>query len=76
MSVKQFAVLTSVLALVVIASIAPLWAQGPMYDKVTVGDKTLEPGDYVIQELPSSAKSNVLLLAAPIVKCRIPPPDG
>jgi cell division septation protein DedD len=41
-----------------------------MYDKVmvnlpytvTIGDKTLQPGDYTIRELPSAAKSYVMLI--------------
>lgn len=41
----------------------------PMYDrikanipyKITVGEKTLEPGDYTIQQLPSQSSSRILL---------------
>jgi hypothetical protein len=68
MNVNKFAVATSMLALGLIASSVTLRAQ--LYDTVTVnlpytvtvGNKTLEPGDYKIQELPSSAKSNVLMI--------------
>jgi len=53
-----------------VLGLASLQAQGPLYDKVmvnmpytvTVGDKTLQPGDYIIRELPSAAKSHVLLI--------------
>jgi len=45
-------------------------AQGPLYDKVvvnlpyqvTVNDRVLEPGEYTIRQLPSAAKSPVLLI--------------
>ena len=45
-------------------------AQGPLNDvvtlnlpyTVTVGDRTLQPGDYYIRELPSTSKSYVLLI--------------
>jgi len=58
------------LAGVLVLGLVSLQAQGPLYDKVTVnmpytvtvGDKTLQPGDYVIRELPSAAKSRVLLI--------------
>jgi len=67
---KGFVLSTSVLALALTASAIVLRAQGPIYDKVrvnlpytvTVGDRTLQPGDYVIQELPSATKSYVLLI--------------
>ena len=44
--------------------------QGPLYDRVdvnlpytvTIGDKTLEPGDYVIQQMHSASDSRVLLI--------------
>jgi hypothetical protein len=45
-------------------------AQGPMYDRVevnlpyavTLGDTTLQPGDYIIKELPGQTKERVLLI--------------
>jgi hypothetical protein len=48
----------------------PVNAQGPMYDRVnvnlpysvTIGDKVLQPGDYVIQQLPDQNNSRVLLI--------------
>ncbi len=48
----------------------PARAQGPMYDRVdvnlpytvTLGDTTLQPGDYTIKELPSQNKERVLLI--------------
>lgn len=51
--------------------VTPVKAQGPMYDRVevnlpysvTVGDKTLPPGDYVIQQLRDvGGNSRVLLI--------------
>ena len=53
-----------------VVGLASLQAQGPLYDKVmvnlpytiTVGDRTLQPGDYVIRQLPSQADSRVLLI--------------
>lgn len=49
---------------------SPVNAQGPMYDRVnvnlpytvTVGDKVLQPGDYVIQQLKSDAGGSRILL--------------
>jgi hypothetical protein len=49
--------------------LTPGVAQGPMYDrlhvelpyKITLGDKVLQPGDYTIQQLPSTGSSRVLL---------------
>jgi hypothetical protein len=53
-----------------ILGLASLQAQGPLYDKVmvnlpysvTIADKTLQPGDYVIRQLPSASDSRVLLI--------------
>jgi hypothetical protein len=51
--------------------ITPVKAQGPMYDRVevnlpysvTIGDKTLAPGDYIIQQLrDTGGNSRVLLI--------------
>ncbi|MFN7997358.1 MAG: hypothetical protein U0Q18_27325 [Bryobacteraceae bacterium] len=70
MNLKRFAISTSVMAVALTASTIAGLAQGPMYDKVlvnlpytvTVGDKTLQPGQYTIRELPSTSKSYVLLI--------------
>ena len=70
MDKRRLIISTAMLALTVAPSGLALRAQGPMYDKVkvnlpytvTLGDKTLEPGDYVIQQLSSAANSYVLLV--------------
>ena len=67
---KGAALSTAMVALALAVSGMTLRAQGPLYDRVTVnlpyavnlGDKTLQPGDYTIEELPSAAKTNVLLV--------------
>ncbi len=67
MNLKRFAVL---LALALTVSTVALLAQGPLYDKVmvnlpytvTIGDHTLQPGDYVIKQMPSADNSRVLLI--------------
>src|SRR5947209_16418157 len=60
-----------VMALGLAAWITPSKAQGPMYDRVnvnlpyavTIGDRTLQPGDYVIQQLrDTGGNSRVLLI--------------
>lgn len=69
MNARSFLLTTSMMALT-LTSIPALRAQGPLYDKVmvnlpytvTIAGKTLQPGDYVIRELPSAAKSPVLLI--------------
>ncbi len=71
MKFGSFAIAASALALGLATWTTPAQAQGPMYDRVivnlpytvTVGDRTLQPGDYVIQQLrdPGSA-SRVLLI--------------
>lgn len=71
MNIQKISASIGALPLALMVSNA-LWGQGPLYDKVmvnlpytvTVGDKTLQPGDYTIQELPSAAKSYVLLIYA------------
>jgi hypothetical protein len=70
MKIGTFGVAASALALALAVGIAPSYAQGPLYDRVdvklpytvTIGDKTLQPGDYVIRETPGAAKSYVLLI--------------
>ncbi len=67
MKVGTFAMTAGLLA-IGFAGVAK--AQGPINDTVTVnlpytvtlGDKTLQPGDYYIRELPSTSKSYVLLI--------------
>jgi hypothetical protein len=69
MQTKSFAIMAGTLALG-LAMLIPSRAQGPLYDvvkvnlpyTVTVGDKILQPGDYIIKELPSEDKSRVLLI--------------
>jgi hypothetical protein len=70
MKARTFAIVASALALECAAFVTTGRAQGPMYDTVKVdlpytvhiGDKTLEPGNYVIKELPSQDKSRVLVI--------------
>jgi hypothetical protein len=67
MNFKRSAVL---LALALTVSTVTLLAQGPLYDTVfvnlpytvTIGNRTLQPGDYVIKQLPSDTDSPVLLI--------------
>jgi LPXTG-motif cell wall-anchored protein len=70
MNITRLAIAAGTLALGLVAWITPGKAQGPLYDtvyvnlpySVTINDKTLQPGDYVIKELPSTDKSRVLLV--------------
>jgi LPXTG-motif cell wall-anchored protein len=70
MKLRNLAIAAGTLALGLAAFITPSKAQGPMYDTVyvnlpytvSIADKTLQPGDYVIKELPSQDKSRVLLI--------------
>lgn len=70
MNITKLAIAAGTLALGLVAWITPGKAQGPLYDtvyvnlpySVTINDKTLQPGDYVIKELPSQDKSRVLLV--------------
>ena len=66
-----FALAAGMLALGLATLITPSKAQGPLYDRVnvslpysvTVGDRTLQPGDYVIQQLrDQGGNSRVLLI--------------
>ena len=69
MQIKSFAIVAGTVALG-LAMLIPSRAQGPMYDvvkvalpyAVTVGDKTIQPGDYMIKELPSQDNSRVLVV--------------
>jgi hypothetical protein len=66
MNVKNLLVAVSVLAIVAIAALA----QGPLYDKVivdlpysvTIGNKVLQPGNYVIRQNPSEGGGGRVLL--------------
>jgi hypothetical protein len=66
---KSLAIMAGTLALG-LAMLIPSRAQGPLDDvvkvnlpyTVTVGDKIIQPGDYIIKELPSQDKSRVLLI--------------
>jgi len=68
MNRKNFAMVAGTMALGLATLMTPVKAQGPMYDtvyvnlpySVTIGQKTLQPGEYVIRELPTAAKSRVL----------------
>ncbi len=70
MKTNYFAFRASTLALGLAALVTSARAQGPLYDmvyvnlpySVTIGNKTLQPGDYVIKELPSEDKSRVLTI--------------
>lgn len=67
---RNTAIALSVIALGVAAWVRPGMAQGPLWDRVnvtlpysvTVGEKTLQPGDYVIQQLSSNSGSSRVLL--------------
>jgi hypothetical protein len=70
MKLGTFAIAAGVLALGLVAWNTPSKAQGPLYDRVNVtlpysisiGDRTLQPGDYVIQQLRSQAGGSRILL--------------
>jgi len=70
MKITTFVIAAGLLTLGLVTWQKPSKAQGPMYDtvnvnlpySVTLGDKTLQPGDYTIKELPSPDKSRVLLV--------------
>ena len=71
MNIRTIAIATGALALGLVVWNSPSKAQGPLYDRVnvnlpysvTIGDRTLQPGDYVIQQLrDSGGNSRVLLI--------------
>jgi len=71
MKIGTMFVTAGVLALGLAAWNTPSKAQGPLYDRVnvnlpysvTIGDRTLQPGDYVIQQLrDTGGNSRVLLI--------------
>ena len=71
MKIGTFAIAAGVTALGLAMWMTPGKAQGPLYDRVnvnlpysvTIGDRTLQPGDYVIQQLrDTGGNSRVLLI--------------
>jgi pyruvate/2-oxoglutarate dehydrogenase complex dihydrolipoamide acyltransferase (E2) component len=70
MRLVKYAIAAGALALGLAVGTMPARAQGPLYDQVkvnlpysvTVGDKTLPPGDYVIQQLRSPGEARWVLL--------------
>lgn len=70
MKLVNFAIAAGTLALGLATLVTPSKAQGPLYDTVyanipytvTVGDRVMQPGSYVIKELPSRSKSRVVLI--------------
>lgn len=71
MKIGTFAIAAGVTALGLATWMTPSKAQGPLYDRVnvnlpysvTIGDRTLQPGDYVIQQLrDQGGNSRVLLI--------------
>jgi hypothetical protein len=71
MNIRTIAIAAGALALGLATWNTPSKAQGPLYDRVnvnlpysvTIGDRTLQPGDYVIQQLrDAGGNSRVLLI--------------
>src|ERR1700733_14168645 len=71
MKMKSFATIAGAGALTLAMWITPGNIQGqPMFDRInvnlpytiTLGDKTLQPGDYTIQQLPSNGGGSRVLL--------------
>ena len=70
MKIRNLVIAAGTLALGLASFITPGKAQGPLQDTVyvklpytvTLGDRTLQPGDYVIKEMASQNKSRVLLV--------------
>jgi len=72
MKLKSFAITAGAMALALAMWITPgtVQGQGPLYDrihvnlpyKITLGDKTLQPGDYTIQQLPDNGGGSRVLL--------------
>src|SRR5690242_19919953 len=68
MKVRNIALTAGAFLLGTVGTFVALRAQGPMYDKVivdlpysvTVRDTTLQPGQYVIQQLPSDNNNRVV----------------
>jgi len=70
MKIGTFAIAAGVLALGLATWMTPGKAQGPLYDRVnvnlpysvTIGERTLQPGDYVIQQLRDMGGGSRVLL--------------
>ena len=70
MKIGTFAIAAGVTALGLATWMTPGKAQGPLYDRVnvnlpytvTIGDRTLQPGDYVIQQYRDTAGGSRVLL--------------
>jgi len=71
MKLKSFATTAGAAALALVMWITPVAVQGqPLYDrihvnlpyKIVLGEKTLEPGDYTIQQLPDNGGGSRVLL--------------
>jgi hypothetical protein len=70
MNIRTIAITAGALALGLVVWNSPSKAQGPLYDRVnvnlpysvTIGDRTLQPGDYVIQQLRDSGGGSRVLL--------------
>jgi hypothetical protein len=70
MKIGTMMITAGVVALGLAAWNTPSKAQGPMYDRVnvtlpysvTIGDRTLQPGDYVIQQLRDQGGGSRVLL--------------
>jgi len=70
MTIRNFALAAGALALGLASLVTPSNAQGPLYDKVlvtlpysvTIGNRTLQPGDYVIRQLDSPGGGSRVLL--------------
>jgi hypothetical protein len=70
MNLKNLLVAASALGLGLATLVLPVLAQGPLYDKVivdlpysvTIGNKVLQPGNYVIRQNPSESGGGRVLL--------------
>src|SRR5512141_3042406 len=70
MKIGTMFITAGVMALGLAAWLTPSKAQGPLYDRVnvnlpysvTIGDRTLQPGDYVIQQLRDNGGGSRVLL--------------
>jgi LPXTG-motif cell wall-anchored protein len=69
MNMRNLAIAAGAVALG-LATLSTVNAQGPLYDKVlvnlpysvTIGGRTLQPGEYQIRQMPSAGNSRVLLI--------------
>ena len=70
MNIKSLLVAVSALGLGLATLVLPVLAQGPLYDKVivdlpyavTIGNKVLQPGNYVIRQNPSESGGGRVLM--------------